>query len=127
MNFLKFLKLIERCEFSEFFKFFKFFEYFDFFECFEFEFHEFFKFMIIKSKIFMTSIIINTTNFNQSINQSNDLSINQTFDQLIDQSIEITSTKFIYSSKNFIKQNSMKKRKSNDINKILLFTFNLNK
>ena len=41
--------------------------------------------------------------------------------------IEITSAKFIYTSKNFIKQNSIKKRKSNDINEILLFTFNLNR
>ena len=83
--------------------------------------------MKLKSKIPMTSIIISTTNFDQSINQSNDRSINQTSDQSIDQSIEITSAKFIYTSKNSIKQNSIKKRKSNDMNEILLFTFNLNK
>ena len=83
--------------------------------------------MKLKPKISMTSIIISTTNFDQSINQSNDRSINQKSDQSIDQSIEITSAKFIYTSKKFIQQNSIKKRKSNDINEILLFTFNLNR
>ena len=67
----------------------------------------------------MTSIIINIKNFDQSINQSND--------QSIDQSIEITSAKFIYTSKKFIQQNSIKKRKSDEMNEILLFTFNLNR
>ena len=66
-------------------------------------------------------------NFDQSINQSNDQSINQKSDQSIDQSIEITSAKFIYTSKKFIQQNSIKKRNSNDMNEILLFTFNLNR
>ena len=83
--------------------------------------------MKLKSKIFMTSIIVSTTNFDQSINQSNDQLINQKFDQSIDQSNEITSAKFIYTSKKFISQNSIKKRKSNNMNKILLFTFNLNR
>ena len=119
MNFSNFLKSTELCEFFEFF-----------------EFSEFSEFesgssgltiMKLKSKIFMTSIIISTTNFNQSINQSNDRSINQTSDSSIDQSIEITSAKFIYTSKNPIKQNSIKKCKSNDMNEILLFTFNLNR
>ena len=113
MNFSNFLKSIKFCEFFEFFEF-------------EFEFFEF-TIMKLKSKIFMTSIIINNTNFDQSINQLNNRLINQTFDQSIDQSIEITSAKFIYTSKNFIKQNSIKKRKSNDMNELLLFTFNLNK
>ena len=75
----------------------------------------------------MTSIIINTTNFDQSINQSNNQSINQKSDQSINQSIEITSAKFIYTSKKSIQQNSIKKRKSNNMNEILLFTFNLNR
>ena len=116
MNFLNFLKFLD---------FFKFFEFFEFFE---------FKsepaestIMKLKSKILTISIIISITNFDQWINQLNDQSINQTFDSSIDQSIKITSAKFIYTLKNFIKQNSIKKRKLNDINKILLFTFNLNK
>ena len=83
--------------------------------------------MKLEPKISMTSIIINTTNFDQSINQSNDRSINQTSDQSIDQLIEITSAKFIYTSKNPIKQNPIKKRKSNDMDEILLFTFSLNR
>ena len=113
MNFSNFLKSTEFCEFFKFFEF-------------ESEFFEF-TIMKLKPKIFMTSIIISTTNFDQSINQSNDRSINQTSDQSIDQSIEITSAKFIYTSKNSIKQNSIKKRKSNDMNEILLFTFSLNR
>ena len=67
------------------------------------------------------------TNFDQSINQSNDRSINQKSDQSIDQSIEITSIKFIYTLKKPTQQNSIKKRKSDDMNEILLFTFNLNR
>ena len=116
MNFSNFLKLIELCEFSEFFEFFE--SESEFFEP---------TIMKLKPKTLMTSIIISTTNFDQSINQSNDRSINQTSDQSIDQSIEITSAKFTYISKNFIKQNSIKKRKSNDMNEILLFTFSLNR
>ena len=110
MNFSNFLKSIE---------------FFEFFES-EFELFEF-TIMKLKPKIPMTSIIISTTNFDQSINQSNDQSINQTSDQSIDQSIEITSAKFIYTPKNSIKQNSIKKRKSEDMNEILLFTFSLNR
>ena len=83
--------------------------------------------MKLKSKISMTSMIISTTNFDQSINQSNDQSINQKSDQSIDQTIKITSAKFIYTSKKFIQQNSIKKRKSDDMNEILLFTFSLNR
>ena len=83
--------------------------------------------MELEPKTPMTSIIISTTNFDQSINQSNDRSINQTSDQSIDQSIEITSAKFIYTPKNPIKQNPIKKRKSNDMDEILLFTLNLNR
>ena len=121
MNFSNFLKSIEFC------KFFKFFES-------EFKFSEL-TIMKLKSKIFMTSIIINITDFNQSTNQSNNRSINQSrnrsinqiFDQSINQSIEITSANFIYTSKNVINQNSIKKRKSNVINEILLFTFSLNR
>ena len=122
MNFLNFLKSTELCEFSEFFEFFKFFEFFES----ESEFSEP-TVMKLEPKTPMTSIIISTTNFDQSINQSNDRSINQTSDQSIDQLIDITSAKFIYTSKNLIKQNPIKKRKSNDMNKILLFTFNLNR
>ena len=47
--------------------------------------------------------------------------------QSINQSIEITSAEFTYTSKNSIKQNPIKKRKSNDMNKIKLFTLSLNK
>ena len=119
MNFSNFLKSIEFCEFIEFFEFFKFFES-------ESEFSEF-TIMKLKPKTPMTSIIINTTNFDQSINQSNNQSINQKSDQSINQSIEITSAKFIYTSTKFIEQNSIKKRKSNDMNEILLFTFSLNR
>ena len=59
--------------------------------------------------------------------RSNDRSTNQKSDQSIDQSIEITSTKFIYTSKKATQQNPIKKRKSDDMNEILLFTFNLNR
>ena len=83
--------------------------------------------MELEPKTPMTSTTISTTNFDQSINQLNDRSINQTSDQSIDQSIEITSAKFIYTSKNPTKQNPIKKRKSDDMNEILLFTFSLNK
>ena len=83
--------------------------------------------MKLEPKTPMTSIIISTTNFDQSINQSNDRSINQKSDQSIDQSIEITSIKFIYTLKKPTQQNSIKKRKSDDMNEILLFTFNLNR
>ena len=83
--------------------------------------------MKLKPKTSMTSTTISTTNFDQSINQSNDRSINQKSDQSIDQSIEITSAKFIYTSKKPTQQNSIKKRKSDDMNEILLFTFNLNR
>ena len=122
MNFSNFLKSTELCglfEFSEFF-----------------EFSELFEFgsepsgptiMKLEPKTPMTSTIISITNFDQSINQLNDRSINQTSDQSIDQSIEIISAKFTYTSKNLIKQNPIKKRKSNDMNKILLFTFSLNR
>ena len=127
-NFLKSTEFRESSEFSEFFEFFKFFES---------EFHESLEFMIMKleSKISMTSIITSIVEFNQSINQSISQSINQsvkqsvnqTFDQSVNQLIEITSANFTYTSKNFIKQNPIKKRKSNDMNEILLFTFNLNR
>ena len=83
--------------------------------------------MKLEPKTPMTSTTISTTNFDQSINQSNDRSINQKSDQSIDQSIEITSAKFIYTPKNPIKQNPIKKRKSNDMDEILLFTFSLNR
>ena len=83
--------------------------------------------MKLKPKTPMTSTIISTTNFDQSINQSNDRSTNQNSDQSIDQSIEITSAKFIYTSKKPIQQNPVKKRKSDDINEILLFTSSLNR
>ena len=104
MNFSNFLKSIEFCEFSEFFEFFES-EFFES-EFSESEFHEPVRFMImkLKPKIFMTAIIIDTTDFNQSTNQSNDQSIdqsaNQSSNQSINQSIEITSAKFIYTSKN---------------------------
>ena len=81
----------------------------------------------LEPKTPMTSTTISTTNFDQSINQSNDRSINQTSDQSIDQSIEITSAKFIYTPKNPTKQNPIKKRKSNDMDEILLFTPSLNR
>ena len=116
MNFSNFLK---STEFSEFFEFFEFFES-------ESEFSEF-TIMKLKPKTPMTSIIISTTNFDQSINQSNDRSINQKSNQSIDQSIEITSAKFIYTSKKPTQQNPIKKRKSDDMNEILLFTSNLNR
>ena len=119
MNFSNFLKSIEFCEPSEFFEFSEFSES-------ESKSSEF-TIMKLEPKTSMTSIIISTTNFDQSINQSNDRSINQISDSLIDQSIEITSAKFIYTSKNPTKQNPIKKRKSNDMNEILLFTFNLNR
>ena len=83
--------------------------------------------MNLESKTPMTSVIINTTNFNQLINQSNNQLISQTSDQSVDQLIEITSAKFIYTLKNSIQQNLIKKRKSNDMNEILLFTFSLNR
>ena len=122
MNFSNFLKSTEICEFSEFSEFFEFFEFFES-ESGSSE----STIMKLEPKISMTSINISTTNYDQSINQSNDRSINQTSDQSIDQSIEITSAKFIYTPKNPIKQNSIKKRKSNDMNEILLFTFSLNR
>ena len=117
MNFSDFLKSTEFCEFSEFSELFEFSEFFEF----EPEFSES-TIMELESKISMTSIIINTTNFEQSINQSNDRST-----QSIDQTIEITSAKFIYTSKKSMQQNSIKKRKSDDMNEILLFTFSLNR
>ena len=83
--------------------------------------------MELEPKTSMTSIIISTTNFDQSINQSNDRSINQKSDQSIDQSIEITSAKFTYTPKKSTQQNPIKKRKSNDMNEILLFTSSLNR
>ena len=119
MNFSNFLKSTEFCEFSEFFEFSEFSESGS-------ELSES-TVMKLESKTFMTSIIISTTNFDQSINQSNDRSINQKSDQSIDQSIEITSAKFIYTSKKSIQQNPIKKRKSDDMNEILLFTFSLNR
>ena len=125
MNFPNFLKSTEFCEFSEFSEFSEFFEFFEFFESESGSSES--TIMKLEPKISMTSINISTTNYDQSINQSNDRSINQTSDQSIDQSIEITSAKFIYTSKNPIKQNSIKKRKSNDMNEILLFTFSLNR
>ena len=118
MNFSNFLKSTESFEFSEFSKFSKFFEFSEIFEFFEFS-----KFMNMKteSKFFIISVIIDIADLSidQSINQTPKLSINQL--------IEITSAKFTYTSKSFIKQNPIKKRKSNDMNKILLFTFNLNR
>ena len=51
----------------------------------------------------------------------------QKSDQSINQSIEITSAKFIYTSKKPTQQNSIKKRKSDNMNEILLFTFSLNR
>ena len=116
MNFSNFLKSIEFSEFSEFFEFSE-------------SGSEFSGLTIMKlePKTLMTSIIINTTNFDQSINQSNDRSTNQKSDQSIDQSIEITSAKFIYTSKKPTQQNPIKKRKSDDMDEILLFTFSLNR
>ena len=95
--------------------------------------------MKLKSKTSMTSITTSTAEFNQSINQSINQptnqsinqsinqSTNQTPNQSIDQLIGITSANFTYTSKNSIKQNPIKKRKSDDMNEILLFTFNLNR
>ena len=83
--------------------------------------------MELEPKTPMTSTNISTTNYDQSINQSNDRSINQTSDQSIDQLIEITSAKFTYTPKNPTKQNPIKKRKSDDMDEILLFTSNLNR
>ena len=98
-------------------------------------------FMVMKleSKTFMTSITTSTAEFNQSINQptnqstnqsinqSINQSTNQTSNQSIDQLIEITSANFTYTSKNSTKQNPIKKRKSDDMDEILLFTFSLNR
>ena len=78
--------------------------------------------MKLKPKTPMTSTTISTTNFEQSINQSNDRST-----QSIDQTIEITSAKFTYTPKKPMQQNPIKKRKSDDMDEILLFTLNLNR
>ena len=95
--------------------------------------------MKLKPKISMTSITTSTAEFNQSINQptnqptnqstnqSINQSTNQTPNQSIDQLIGITSANFTYTSKNSTKQNPVKKRKSDDMNEILLFTPNLNR
>ena len=134
MNFSDFLKSTEFCELSEFFEFS---ELFEFSES-EFEPAES-MIMKLKSKISMTSITTSTAEFNQSINQptnqptnqsinqSINQSTNQTPNQSIDQLIEITSANFTYTSKNSTKQNPVKKRKSDDMNEILLFTFSLNR
>ena len=134
MNSSDFLKSTEFCEFSEFFESFKFSEFSES----EPESAES-MIMKLKSKISMTSITTSIAEFNQSINQpinqptnqsinqSINQSTNQTPNQSIDQLIEITSANFTYTPKNFIKQNPIKKRKSDDMNEILLFTSNLNK
>ena len=95
--------------------------------------------MKLKSKTSMTSITTSTAEFNQSINQpTNQLtnqstnqsinqSTNQTPNQSIDQLIGITSANFTYTPKNSTKQNPIKKRKSDDMDEILLFTFSLNR
>ena len=128
---------LESTEFREFFEFSEFFELSEFSGFFGSEFHKPPESMAmkLKPKISMTSIITSTAEFNQSINQpisqsinqSIKQSVNQTLDQSVDQLIEITSANFTYTSKNSIKQNSIKKRKSNDMNEILLFTFSLNR